>query len=226
MAGKCVFCGTSFNLFNNGIGGFDDEKNRKFCNKCCDVFVSQISPKVAEGIRSNIPKSKVLQSIVEDHDLSEEGKEYVKDYIDCFIEKETIKVENEKENEIQAQRTKEIEEKFLEYKKQFKVTTGYNFDGYEVEKYIGIFSGEVVLGTGFISEYAASFSDLFGTRSNAFADKMMTAKQGALQKLMKNALLAGANALIGVDFDYITFSNNILGVSANGTAVVIRKEEK
>lgn len=226
MAGKCVFCGASFNLFNNGIGGFADEKNRKFCNKCCDIFVSQISPKVAEGIRSNIPKSEVLQSIVEEHELSEEGREYVKDYIDYFIEKEAIKAENQKETEFQTQRMKEIEEKFLEYKKHFKVTTGYNFDGYKVMKYIGILSGEVVLGTGFISEYAASFSDLFGTRSNAFADKMMSAKQGALQKLMKNALLAGANAIIGVDFDYVTFSNNILGVSANGTAVVIQKEEE
>lgn len=43
---------------------------------------------------------------------------------------------------------------------------------------------------------------------------------------MKNALVAGANAIIGVDFDYITFNNNILGVSANGTAVVIQKEER
>lgn len=226
MAGKCVFCGASFNMFNNGIGGFADEKNRKFCNKCCDIFVSQISPKVAEGIRSGISKSEVLQSIVEEHDLSEEGTEYVKDYIDYFIKNEAIRVENQKEAEIQAQRMKEIEEKFLEHRKNFKVTTGYNFDGYKVEKYIGILSGEVVLGTGFISEYAASFSDLFGVRSNVFADKMTTAKQGALQRLIKNALVAGANAIIGVDFDYITFSNNILGVSANGTAVVIQREEE
>ena len=33
----------------------------------------------------------------------------------------------------------------------------------------------------------------------------------------------GANAVIGVDFDITTFSNNIIAVSANGTAVVIKK---
>ena len=152
--------------------------------------------------------------------------ELINEYFDNVYKKIDEMNIIQKETEIQTQRMKEIEEKFLEYKKHFKVTTGYSFDGYKVEKYIGILSGEVVLGTGFISEYAASFSDLFGVRSNAFADKMMSAKQGALQKLMKNALVAGANAIIGVDFDYITFNNNILGVSANGTAVVIQKEER
>ena len=33
----------------------------------------------------------------------------------------------------------------------------------------------------------------------------------------------GANAVIGVDFDYLTFSNNMIGVVANGTAVNIEK---
>lgn len=226
MAGKCVFCGASFNLFNNGIGGFADEKNRKFCNKCCDIFVSEISPKVAEGIRNNVSKNEVLRNIVEEHNLSDEGEEYVKDYIDYFVKNEAIKVENQKEAEIQAQRIREIEEKILELKKNFKLTTGYNFDGYEIAEYLGIYSGEVVLGTGFISEFSASLSDIMGSRSNTFAKKMSAAKQGALQNLMKNALVAGANALIGIDFDYVTFENNIMGVSANGTAVVIKKEEK
>ena len=97
---------------------------------------------------------------------------------------------------------------------------------YKIVDYKGIVSGEVVLGTGFLSEFTASFSDALGIESGTFAKKMSEAKQGALNNLIMNALLQGGNALIGVDFDYITFSNNILGVSANGTAVVIEKEEK
>ena len=53
---------------------------------------------------------------------------------------------------------------------------------------------------------------------------MKTAKQKALKQLMSNAMITGANAVIGIDFDYTMFSNNMLGVSANGTAVVIRKK--
>lgn len=87
----------------------------------------------------------------------------------------------------------------------------------------GIVSGEVVIGTGFISEFAADISDIFGAHSNTFAGKMIQAKEVALEKLIRNVLIEGGNAVIGVDFDYITFENNILGVSANGTAVVIQK---
>lgn len=52
---------------------------------------------------------------------------------------------------------------------------------------------------------------------------MREAKKAAYDQMIHNALVQGANALIGVDFDYITFSNNILGASANGTAVYIEK---
>ena len=62
----------------------------------------------------------------------------------------------------------------MELKKNFKVTTGYNFDGYEIAEYLGIYSGEVVLGTGFISEFSASLSDIMGSRSNTFAKKMVS----------------------------------------------------
>ena len=35
----------------------------------------------------------------------------------------------------------------------------------------------------------------------------------------------GGNAIIGVDFDYITFHGNMIGVVANGTSVIIEKVE-
>lgn len=35
------------------------------------------------------------------------------------------------------------------------LTTGYDFSGYKIIKYIGVISGEVVLGTGFLSEFSA-----------------------------------------------------------------------
>lgn len=219
--GVCQICGASFGMFGGGEEPYTG-KNLRICNSCGDKL------KAIDSTKKQGNESKFMQLTSDLLTLCEDEKviELINEYFDNVYKKIDEMNIIQKETEIQTQRMKEIEEKFLEYKKHFKVTTGYSFDGYKVEKYIGILSGEVVLGTGFISEYAASFSDLFGVRSNAFADKMMSAKQGALQKLMKNALVAGANAIIGVDFDYITFNNNILGVSANGTAVVIQKEER
>ena len=80
------------------------------------------------------------------------------------------------------------------------------------------------MGTGFLSEFTASFADFFGAQSNAFADKLETAKKAAMEKMILKADALGANAIIGVDFDYITFHGNMIGVVANGTSVLIEKE--
>lgn len=105
------------------------------------------------------------------------------------------------------------------------MTTGYSFDGYKIVSYNGVISGEVVLGTGFLSEFGASLSDVFGMESNMFAKKLKLAKQAASKKLVEEAVRTGSNAVIGVDYDYVTFSSNMMGVIANGTGVTIEKLE-
>ena len=56
-----------------------------------------------------------------------------------------------------------------------------------------------------------------------FSTKLEAAKDAAIQKLISKSISYGGNAVIGIDFDYITFSNNMIGVIANGTSVVIEK---
>lgn len=106
------------------------------------------------------------------------------------------------------------------------LTTGYDFAGHTIVAYKGVISGQVVLGTGFLSEFTASFSDFFGTQSNRFSDKLEKAKEASIQKMIEKSVEKGGNAVIGVDFDYITFSNNMVGVVANGTSVIIEEKEE
>lgn len=110
-------------------------------------------------------------------------------------------------------------------KKECKLTTGYNFEGYKIEEYLGVVSGEAVLGTGFLSELSSSVTDAFGMKSGAFGDKMKKAKQYAIEELITETAKTGGNAIIGVSFQIVVFSNNSIGVSANGTSVKIRKTE-
>lgn len=49
------------------------------------------------------------------------------------------------------------------------------------------------------------------------------AKKVAVEKLAIKSVQEGGNAIIGIDCDYITFANNMIGVVANGTSVVIEK---
>lgn len=118
----------------------------------------------------------------------------------------------------------ENEKKELDYReKHHMVTTGFQFEGYEIVSYLGIVAGEVVLGTGFLSEFTSSFADFFGVQSGIFEEKLETARHAAMDKLIKKSAALGGNAVIGIDIDYNMFSNNVIGVIANGTSVVIRK---
>lgn len=99
------------------------------------------------------------------------------------------------------------------------VTTTPNVQNHIIGRYLGIVSKVVVMGTGPVSELAASFSDLFGTRSGAFQDKLSKARETALWELQVEAAYRGADAIVGVDLGYMTFTNNLLMVSASGTAV-------
>ena len=103
------------------------------------------------------------------------------------------------------------------------MTSGYNFEGYQIEKYHRLISASTVLGTGPLTEISATISDSFGLTSNAFEKKMDKAKGISHRKLAIMTDGIGANAVIGVDFDYLTLGNNMIAVSANGTAVSIKK---
>lgn len=103
------------------------------------------------------------------------------------------------------------------------VTCGYNFEHYTIENYIKFCSGECVLGTGFLSNLSASFADTFGTSSKGYENKLAKAKDFAIEKLEEAARSEGANAIIGLQIDFETFSADIMGVVASGMAVYIEK---
>lgn len=103
------------------------------------------------------------------------------------------------------------------------MTSGYNFEGYTITDYIGVYSGECALGTGFLSSLGAGFADFFGSNSGMYSDKLKRAKDYAINQLLEQVRRVGGNAVIGLDIDYTSFSADIMGVVANGTAVKIEK---
>lgn len=108
---------------------------------------------------------------------------------------------------------------------EHKLTTGNMFEGYLIEEYLGIVSGDVVIGTGFMSNTLADFADLFGTKSKTYANKIGNAKEAAIMNMVYDSTAKGGNAIIGVSFDYISFAGrDLIGVSVNGTSVKIKKQ--
>lgn len=106
------------------------------------------------------------------------------------------------------------------------ITTGYNFEGYDIVQYLDVLSASIVLGTGMFSSANASVADFFGTRSNSYEHKLQDAKNAAINELKNQTSSRGGNAIIGIDIDYTTFGADIIGVIANGTAVKIKESEE
>lgn len=103
--------------------------------------------------------------------------------------------------------------------KKILMTTGLNFDGFFINQYLGVFSGECALGTGFLSSIGSDISDVFGTNSKSYTNKLKQAKEYALEQLQNQTIEAGGDAIIGLSISYTMFSRDIIGVIANGTAV-------
>ena len=72
-----------------------------------------------------------------------------------------------------------------------------------------------------VSELSANISDFLGKECEDFSYKMDCAKGAAKNKLVKRVMEIGGNAIIGVDYDIFSIGQNMIAVSANGTAVKI-----
>lgn len=222
--GVCRICGAKFGMLGGGEEPYTTAK-LQVCNVCGEKF-----KKMNQAKEKGYPElCKQLADELLTGCSESVAQTAIKGFLDSIYKTSEMNKVVREEKEEQEDRKRKIEEAFKQkinkYSKDFKMTTGYNFEGYKITKYKGLVSGEVVIGTGIFSELASTFTDEFGLESGVFADKMKSAKQKALTNLMKHALYQEANALIGIDFDYLTFSSNMIGVSANGTAVLIEKVE-
>ena len=101
------------------------------------------------------------------------------------------------------------------------VTTTHELQGHTIGEYLGIVVGETILGTNIFRDIGAGLRDLVGGRSGAYEKKMQEARETAINEMVQKAEALGANAVVGVDIDYETIGNNMLMVSASGTAVKV-----
>lgn len=107
------------------------------------------------------------------------------------------------------------------------ITTTPAIEGKRIEKYLGLVSGEAILGANLFKDLFASIRDIVGGRAAAYEDELRKAKDIAVNEMAERARELGANAVIGVDLDYETITlgqgGGMLMVSASGTAVVYRE---
>lgn len=110
--------------------------------------------------------------------------------------------------------------------KQVFISTTNSIEGSRVLEYKGIVTTNIIAGTGFFSDFAASFTDFFGGRSGTYKRQMSTIYDEAIEELSLKALQKGANAILGfkIDFDSISAKNmSMFMISVTGTAVLVQE---
>lgn len=102
------------------------------------------------------------------------------------------------------------------------VSTTDAIEGRKVARYLGVVSGDAVMGTNMFRDLFAGLRDIVGGRSGAYEKELKRAKQVAIEEMVEEARELGADAVVGVDLDYEHLgggNRSMLMVSANGTAV-------
>ena len=146
-------------------------------------------------------------------------------------------LQQEKNEEEELIRKKEEEEEDRQKKKalaQMLITSGFTFDGYKITKYSGYISGD---------DCVTLPRDTFWGNNRVdqnLCGALVKIRRQALKELKEAAYDLGCNAVIGVDFDYLTmdpqhasalngtvtvYEPYVICVTANGNAVVIEKED-
>ena len=103
------------------------------------------------------------------------------------------------------------------------VTTTPAIEGKPVQEYMGVVTGEAILGANIFRDLFAGIRDIVGGRSGSYEYVLREARDSALAEMQEEAARRGANAVIGIDLDYETVGQggSMLMVSASGTAVRI-----
>jgi uncharacterized protein YbjQ (UPF0145 family) len=145
-----------------------------------------------------------------------------------------------RQNEWQSRRAEEqaAAEREAQLKQQalsnILVTSGFSFDGYVITKYSGYISGDDAVSMDRPSH--GFWGNVNGNVGGDLLQALVHIRRNALAELKEAAYALGCNAVIGVDFDYLTLdpetaTNNggtlylpfLFAVTANGNAVVIEK---
>lgn len=205
------------------------------CNKKANTFNSYATEFggiiLCEKCYTNISTLKKSRKYESEQELLENRKE-VMDELDRLNYPEEVKKNinyyfNERLDKLKNQLTNKAIAKgqYTDEMASHLLTSGYDFQGYRIVKYLDVVTGESVLGTGIFSTFDADVSDFLGVESYSYTNKLQQARDYAKRRAILKSIAIGGNALIGIDIDYVNFTADKMGVIVNGTSVIIEKIE-
>ena len=107
----------------------------------------------------------------------------------------------------------------------FPITTALGLQGMIIERDLGLTFGLVVRSMGFAKSFGAGLTALRQGEVPQYTSLLEDSRRHAIDRLIDNARLLGANAVVAMRFDSSEISQQLTEIVAYGTAVVVRPAE-
>ncbi|WP_306153005.1 YbjQ family protein [Roseovarius sp. MMSF_3281] len=103
------------------------------------------------------------------------------------------------------------------------LTTETYPEGIKITERIEVITAECAFGMNIFKDLFAGVRDVVGGRSEAVQKTLRDSRRTALYELKREAHEVGANAVIGIDLDYVELASagNMILLVASGTAVKV-----
>jgi uncharacterized protein YbjQ (UPF0145 family) len=105
------------------------------------------------------------------------------------------------------------------------VTTGFEIDGYEIVKHLGVVRGITVRSRSIFGTIGAGLQTIVGGNITILTELCEKTRLEAWQLMVRHANEVGANAIVAARYDATEIMNGVTEVLAYGTAVVIRQKQ-
>jgi uncharacterized protein YbjQ (UPF0145 family) len=102
-----------------------------------------------------------------------------------------------------------------------QISTTFDIPGARINRYCGSCFGVVVRSMGFAKGIGASFKALAGGEVTQYTRLLEDSRRHAMDRMVQNAQILGANAVIGMRFDSSEIGQSLTEIVAYGTAVVV-----
>jgi uncharacterized protein YbjQ (UPF0145 family) len=103
-----------------------------------------------------------------------------------------------------------------------RVTTAFELPGMTVEQDLGVAFGLVVRSMGLARSVGAGLKALRQGEVTQYTQLLEDSRRHAIDRMIENARLLGANGVIAVRFDSSEIGQQLTEIVAYGTAVVVR----
>lgn len=106
------------------------------------------------------------------------------------------------------------------------IATTPTLEGYKIVEYSGVGTAQAIMGANIGRDFLAGLTDMFGGRSGQYEGKIEEASNTALEELKAKAASQGANAIVGIDFDFgaVGASESMMLCVVSGTFVRVEKQ--